>query len=136
MQLTNTKKFGFDNNNDQEQVSDVEEMKATHSQSLGNKKTITGKYFRINAQKDNIINAIDYSDAPDEFIDSISAELMTDPVLLPTSNQILDRSTIEQHLLSDPKDPFNRRPLSKNDLIPQVELKQKIEEYKKTKSIN
>ena len=54
MQLTNTKKFGFDNNNDQEQVSDVEEMKATHSQSLGNKKTITGKYFRINAQKDNL----------------------------------------------------------------------------------
>ena len=90
----------------------------------------------INAQKDNLINAIDYSDAPDEFIDSISAELMTDPVLLPTSHQILDRSTIEQHLLSDPKDPFNRKPLSKNDLIPQVELKQKIEEYKKTKAIN
>lgn len=89
----------------------------------------------INAEKDILINTIDYSDAPEEFIDQISAELMTDPVKLPTSGQILDRSTIEQHLLSDPKDPFNRKPLTKNDLIPDLELKQRIEDYKKSKEI-
>jgi len=37
---------------------------------------------------------------------------MEDPVLLPTSNTIVDRSTIETHLLSDVVDPFNRQPLT------------------------
>ena len=54
---------------------------------------------------------------------------MTDPVKLPKSHVIVDRKTIETHLLSDPTDPFNRSPLTKEMLIPCPELKAKIQEY-------
>ena len=43
---------------------------------------------------------------------------MEDPVILPTSKQIVDRATIVTHLLSDPNDPFNRAPLKIEDVIP------------------
>lgn len=43
---------------------------------------------------------------------------MKDPVILPSSRNIVDRAMIVQHLLSDPTDPFNRDPLTVDDLIP------------------
>ena len=72
---------------------------------------------------------INYDDAPEEFCDVLTTLLMTDPVKLPQSNVILDRKTIETHLLSDPTDPFNRSPLTKEMLIPCPELKARIQEY-------
>nr|KAG5714930.1 hypothetical protein BaRGS_000418 [Batillaria attramentaria] len=39
------------------------------------------------------------TDAPDEFLDPILGTLMTDPVLLPTSKTIVDRSVIARHIL-------------------------------------
>ena len=72
---------------------------------------------------------INFDDAPDEFTDQLTMLLMTDPVKLPKSNVIVDRKTIETHLLSDPTDPFNRAPLTKEMLIPCPELKAKIQEY-------
>ena len=44
--------------------------------------------------------------------------VMRDPVLLPTSRTIIDRSTIKSHLLSDATDPFNRAPLSIEEVVP------------------
>lgn len=44
--------------------------------------------------------------------------VMRDPVLLPSSRTIVDRSTIKSHLLSDSKDPFNRVALSIDEVIP------------------
>lgn len=41
---------------------------------------------------------------------------MRDPVKLPSSGVVVDRSTIRRHLLSDPSDPFNRAPLSESQL--------------------
>ena len=76
---------------------------------------------------------INYDDAPDEFLDAITTILMDDPVKLPTSHVIVDRKTIEHHLLSDQTDPFNRTKLTKDMLIPCPELKAKIDEYKKKK---
>eukprot|EP01122_Echinamoeba_exundans_P013130 TRINITY_DN5679_c0_g1_i1.p1 TRINITY_DN5679_c0_g1~~TRINITY_DN5679_c0_g1_i1.p1 ORF type:complete len:1180 (+),score=276.71 TRINITY_DN5679_c0_g1_i1:327-3866(+) len=72
-------------------------------------------------------------DIPDEFLDSIMSTLMRDPVKLPSSGQIVDRSTIERHLLSDPSDPFNRQPLTKDQLIPLPELKNRISDFIKSK---
>jgi len=72
---------------------------------------------------------INYDDAPQEFYDGLTFTIMTDPVKLPKSNVILDRKTIETHLLSDQTDPFNREPLTKDMLIPCPELKAKIEIY-------
>lgn len=57
-------------------------------------------------------------DVPDEFLDPIMQTLMTDPVVLPASGQTMDRSVITRHLLSDPRDPFNRAPLSEAQLKP------------------
>ena len=75
----------------------------------------------------------DLGDAPEEFLDPLMADLMTDPVLLPTSRTVLDRSTIRSHLLSDPMDPFNRAPLKIEDVVPDMELRGRIEKWKAEK---
>lgn len=49
-----------------------------------------------------------------------------DPVILPTSNAIVDRTTIARHLLSDQTDPFNRSPLTMDQVKSNVELKAEI----------
>ncbi|KAG7282498.1 hypothetical protein CRUP_020213 [Coryphaenoides rupestris] len=67
-----------------------------------------------------------YADAPDEFLDPIMSTLMLDPVLLPSSSVTVDRSTIARHLLSDQTDPFNRSPLTMDQIRPNEELKQQI----------
>jgi len=54
---------------------------------------------------------------------------MRDPVILPSSKTIIDRSTIKQHFLSDPTDPFNRQPLKWEDIIDATELKEEITSY-------
>ncbi|KAL3691495.1 hypothetical protein R1sor_005146 [Riccia sorocarpa] len=68
-------------------------------------------------------------DIPDEFLDPIQYTLMRDPVILPSSKTTLDRSTIQRHLLSDQTDPFNRSLLTADMLIPDTELKAKIEAF-------
>ncbi|GMH33488.1 hypothetical protein BSKO_01322 [Bryopsis sp. KO-2023] len=69
-------------------------------------------------------------DIPDEFLDPILSTLMEDPVILPTSGHTMDRSTITRHLLSDPTDPFNRLALNVDMLLPNIDLKQKIQDWK------
>ncbi|KMT17300.1 hypothetical protein BVRB_2g039970 isoform A [Beta vulgaris subsp. vulgaris] len=73
-------------------------------------------------------------DIPDEFLDPIQYTLMKDPVILPSSRVILDRPVILRHLLSDSTDPFNRSPLTPDMLIPDHELKSKIEEFVRSHS--
>jgi len=68
-------------------------------------------------------------DIPDDFLDPLMATLMTDPVTLPSSGVTLDRSVIERSLLADPIDPYNRSPLTADQLIPNTELKQKIDAF-------
>jgi len=74
-----------------------------------------------------------YEDAPDEFKDPIMDTFMKDPVLLPTSDTIVDRSTITQHLLNDPHDPFNRKDLTMDMVQPATELKDRMTKYIKEK---
>ncbi|KAG7088410.1 hypothetical protein E1B28_012407 [Marasmius oreades] len=71
----------------------------------------------------------DLGEIPDEFLDPLMATVMRDPVILPSSRAIVDRSTIKSHLLSDTKDPFNRAPLSIEQVIPDTALKEKIEAF-------
>ena len=60
---------------------------------------------------------------PDELCDPIMGTLMENPVKLPTSGQIVDRTTIARQLLSAPMDPFNRQPLTLDQVIPFPEIK-------------
>lgn len=68
------------------------------------------------------------ADAPDEFLDEILSTFMKDPVILP-SGHFVDRPTIAQHLLNDPTDPFNRQPMSIDDVKPATELKEKMDKW-------
>ncbi|XP_055586147.1 ubiquitin conjugation factor E4 A [Uranotaenia lowii] len=68
-------------------------------------------------------------DPPDEFLDPIMSSLMMDPVILPSSRITVDRSTIARHLLSDQSDPFNRSPLTMDQVKRDVELKTRIDEW-------
>lgn len=79
--------------------------------------------------KDEVELFDDVNDIPDEFLDPILQDIMLDPVLLPTSGIIIDRKNIERHLMSEPNDPFNRAPLTKEQLVPQPELQTKIANY-------
>eukprot|EP00455_Lapot_gusevi_P003564 TRINITY_DN11458_c0_g1_i2.p1 TRINITY_DN11458_c0_g1~~TRINITY_DN11458_c0_g1_i2.p1 ORF type:complete len:258 (-),score=61.89 TRINITY_DN11458_c0_g1_i2:35-784(-) len=73
---------------------------------------------------------VDLGEIPDEFLDPVTATLMEDPVILPTSGQTMDRAVIQRHLLSYPSDPFNRVSLTVEMLRPNVELKERIERWK------
>eukprot|EP00029_Vermamoeba_vermiformis_P011814 TRINITY_DN6618_c0_g1_i1.p1 TRINITY_DN6618_c0_g1~~TRINITY_DN6618_c0_g1_i1.p1 ORF type:complete len:1175 (-),score=488.75 TRINITY_DN6618_c0_g1_i1:18-3521(-) len=75
---------------------------------------------------------LDVSDAPDEFLDPLLSTLMNDPVVLP-SGMTIDRTVIVRHLLTSPNDPFNRQPLTLDMLQPNVELKQRIDDWKAEK---
>jgi len=75
---------------------------------------------------------VDDSDAPDEFLDPLMQTLMRDPVRLP-SGILVDRPTIMRHLLNHANDPFNRAPLTVDDLIPADDIKKQIQEWIATK---
>jgi ubiquitin conjugation factor E4 B len=72
-----------------------------------------------------------FEGAPEEFLDPILAEVMRDPVRLPTSGKIVDRATITRVLLTDPFDPFSRAPLTAEQLEPVPELKSRLEAWKR-----
>ncbi|XP_059048694.1 ubiquitin conjugation factor E4 B [Achroia grisella] len=74
----------------------------------------------------------EYADAPEEFRDPLMDTLMTDPVLLP-SGKVMDRSVILRHLLNSATDPFNRQPLTEDQLRPATELKEKISQWQREK---
>lgn len=70
-----------------------------------------------------------FVDAPDEFLDPIMSTLMIDPVILPSSRVTVDRSTIARHLLSDQTDPFNRSPLTMDQIKANLEIREKIQQW-------
>lgn len=72
---------------------------------------------------------LDLGDIPAEFEDPLLGDLMKDPVILP-SKQVVDRSTIIQHLLSDPTDPFTRQALTIEQVVPDDELRAKIDAWR------
>ncbi|KAI0516607.1 hypothetical protein KFK09_009284 [Dendrobium nobile] len=74
-------------------------------------------------------------DIPEEFLDPIQYTLMNDPVILPSSKVTIDRPVIQRHLLSDNTDPFNRSHLTQDMLIPNVELKARIEGFIKSQGL-
>lgn len=70
---------------------------------------------------------------PDRFLCELMCELMDDPVALPGSH-VVERASIEQHLLNDPTNPYTRQPLTVIELIPMTELKAEIEEWKASRT--
>lgn len=87
-------------------------------------------------QKQEIENQKVLEDAPEEFLDPIMSTLMIDPVILPSSNVTVDRTTIARHLLSDQTDPFNRETLTMNQVKSDTALKQKIDAWIRERKSN
>lgn len=86
---------------------------------------------RIRTAKEHAdLEEADLGEIPEEYEDPLMATLMEDPVTLPISKQVVDRSTIQSHLLSDPHDPFNRTPLKIEEVIPNDKLKEEIQNWK------
>ncbi|KAG2066491.1 hypothetical protein BDR04DRAFT_1106685 [Suillus decipiens] len=84
---------------------------------------------KVEEMKTTIEAEEDLGEIPEEFLDPLMATIMRDPVTLPSSRTVVDRSTIKSHLLSDSKDPFNRVPMVIEDVIPNVELKAQIDAF-------
>lgn len=60
--------------------------------------------------------AYENNDLPDKFCDSIFCVPIRTPVILPTSNLIMDEVYIKRYLISNHTDPTNREPLTSDTL--------------------
>ena len=87
------------------------------------------KAATANKDEDEIMG----DNVPEHYLDPVLYTIMKDPVKLPSGN-IMDRSSITQHLLNDPKDPFNRQPLTVDQLVPVDDLRAEIEAWRATKT--
>lgn len=96
--------------------------------------TLSAKVESLVAQKSQF--DIDFSNAPEEFRDPLMDTLMIDPVCLPTSGNIMDRSIIMRHLLNSSTDPFNRMPLTEDRLVSGEFYLFKILKFKKFNFFN
>lgn len=93
----------------------------------------TEKWFQICGKlrdaRDRLeCDEVSMDSVPDEFLDALMNTLMSDPILLPSGN-VVDRATIERHILNQKNDPFSRQPLSLEELEPIPELKSRIEKW-------
>lgn len=75
------------------------------------------------------LESVKRGEVPEEFLDPILSTMMIDPVVLPSSGITMDRAVITRHLLNENTDPFNRQPLCADDLKPNKELKQQIDDF-------
>lgn len=78
--------------------------------------------------------AADDEDVPEEFLDPLVHTVMHDPVKLPDSRIVVDRFTIQRHLMTSANDPFTRSPLSLNDVQPDDALRARIEAWSLARS--
>ncbi len=89
---------------------------------------------------DEFLGTFFHFNLPRQYIHNHSSDpllftLMEEPVILPASQVTVDLATIKSHLLSDKHDPFNRQPLSIEDVIPNAELKEKIRLWRASKRL-
>ena len=69
---------------------------------------------------------------PDEFCDPLMASEIVEPVLLPGTDTIMDKSVISRHLLTDQHNPFNRENLTIDELEQynsKDDIKEKLKEF-------
>jgi len=91
---------------------------------------------RVEAKKSKAQNEEEeLGEVPEEFIDPITFVMMDDPVILPSGTTV-NRATITRHLLTDQTDPYTRAPCTVEMLKDNVELKMKIDQFKKKMKAN
>lgn len=70
-------------------------------------------------------------EVPDHLVDTITFEIMHDPVITKTGHSY-ERATLLEHLKRSPTDPLTRETLTAKDLRPNIALRQTLEEFWKT----
>lgn len=90
---------------------------------------IAAETAAINTRVTEILLGRDGVNIPEHFLDELTCVLMSDPVQLPQSRRVVDRSTITRHIQQYHSDPFNRQTLSLDQLIPLDMLQAEIEAF-------
>lgn len=67
-------------------------------------------------------------EVPDYLVDTITFEIMHDPVVTKNGHSY-ERATLIEHLKRSPTDPLTREPLTVADLKPNVSLRRACEEF-------
>jgi hypothetical protein len=70
---------------------------------------------------------------PEDLLDPLMYELITDPLILPGNDMVIDRKVIERHLLSDETNPFTRETLTfelLKEYNEKPEIHEKLEQLK------
>ena len=85
---------------------------------------------------------LDLVEIPDEFCDPIMSSLIEEPVVLPNTNTIMDKTILSRILIDDEHNPFNREPLnmdmvdtfnSKPEILSILtEFKERVRDWKET----
>jgi len=70
------------------------------------------------------------SKMPQEYLDPIMGNVMNSPVKLPSSGKTVERKVVLAQVKRNPIDPFDGSPLTPDMLVVDLELKNKIVEYK------
>ena len=91
-------------------INKITELEKVNFQMI--KTIVDSKIKKINSQ----VVLIDENEIPDDIMDPIMCSIMIEPILLPSSKKIMDKSVICRYLLSDQEDPFNRDPLDIEEL--------------------
>ena len=76
---------------------------------------------------------LDDEEVPDDIACPLTSELMRNPVRLP-SGYVVDKSSIERHLLNDPRDPFTKAPLRLEEVVEDEETKRRVQEWVQSKT--
>lgn len=84
----------------------------------------------VNAKTLSELSNFDMGSIPEEFCCSLRSEIMDDPVYDPAHPQYkFERQWIERRLQEKSENPYTRTALSKTQLIPDKQLKNKIDDY-------
>ena len=96
--------------------------------------TATAAGANSSSQENGQLSLLIGENDPEEYVDPFLGTLMKDPVLLTSSNRIVDRSVAVQCILRGGKDPFNGSKLSMSMLIPQPQLVEQILAFREKKA--
>lgn len=84
----------------------------------------------LQTKVDRLKGLLKENEIPPGFEDPLHYTIMTEPVLLPSSNTIVDKETIVRFFQEGNNiDPYTRTPLSIDEVIPQDTLKSQIDQF-------
>ena len=97
----------------------------------------SGRLHHLSTQATKLYNEleeeIEYEDVPSEFCDPILMTMIENPVMMPEMDLFVEESVIKRHLLTCDENPFNRKPLTTeqlNEYNKKDEIIEKITEFK------